>query len=247
MTAQMAIWEEALTVRACRHDSAVPVAVGKSAPKFKPETYRVGPLDKGTANEMVVRHHYLHRKPNVSHCFGLFGENGDVLGAVTFGTPASRHLQQGMCPSDPGKVIELNRLWVHDSCPTNTESFFVARALHALPPLLVVSYADTAWGHDGTIYRALNFNYAGWTDMDRKTARYDYIPPDGLHTRDSFRDGEPKWTHRVRRKPKAKYWIATGNRRERKLLERACAWPSIDWNIYPVPTQHTHLVLRESV
>ena len=129
---------------------------------------------------------------------------------MTFGFPASRHLQKSVCPADPDCVIELNRLWCHDDCPRNTESFFVSRALRALPPLLVVSYADTAWDHTGIIYRALNFHYAGWTDMDRKTPRYDYIPPDGLHTRDSFRGGEAKWTHRVRRKPLARLAFLPG-------------------------------------
>lgn len=224
----------------CENDAVLPVP---QTTAFKAERYRVEQIGKTAANDLVVRHHYLHRRPQNAYSFGLFGLENELLGAVTFGTPASRHLQQGMCPSDPSKVIELNRLWVHDSCPLNTESFFVARALHALPSLLVVSYADTAWGHNGTIYRALNFHYAGWTDMERKTPRYDYIPPDGLHTRESFRGGTAHWTHRVRRKPKAKYWIATGNRRERKALERMCAWPSIDWTTFPVPTEHVHLRL----
>lgn len=212
--------------------------------EFRPESFRVDSLVKQTANELVVRHHYLHRRPSNSYSFGLFDAASDVvMGVVIFGVPPSRHLQQGALPSAPDRVIELNRLWVSDACPRNSESFFVARALRALPPLLVVSYADTAWGHVGTIYRALGFHYAGWTDMERKTPRYDYIPPDGLHTRDAFRGGTPKWTHRVRRKPKAKYWCTTGNRRERRTLETACGWPSIDWHQYPVPDEHVHLVL----
>lgn len=202
--------------------------------------YAVAPIEKQLANDLVVRHHYLHRKPTNSHSFGLFDGPG-LVGAVTFGYPASRHLQKSVCPSNPSCVIELNRLWCHDDCPRNTESYFVARALRMLPPLLVVSYADTAWGHVGTIYQALNFNYAGWTDMERKTPRYDYMAPDGLHTRDSFRGGEARWTHRVRRKPKAKYWLPTGDRRERRNLSALCAWPALDWHKYPVPTEHVHL------
>jgi len=141
---------------------------------FRPDLYNVIPLDKKIANELIVRHHYLHRRPPNAHSFGLVDLEGMVLGAVIFGTPASRHLQMGACPSDPSLVIELNRLWVDDACPRNSESFFVSRALKQLPPLIVVSYADTAWQHVGTIYRALNFHYAGWTDMERKTPRYDY-------------------------------------------------------------------------
>lgn len=211
--------------------------------QFDSASFAVAPIEKDLASALVVKHHYLHRRPNTSHAFGLFDGRGECVGAVTFGFPASRHLQKSMCPDDPGVVIELNRLWCHDDCPRNTESFFVARALKMLPPLLVVSYADTAWGHTGVIYRALNFNYAGWTDMERKTPRYDYIPPDGLHTRDSFRGGEAKWTHRVRRKPKAKYWLATGNRRERIRLSRMCAWPCLDWREFPVSSEHTHMPL----
>lgn len=241
---QLSIWDEWIYVRSDLENPGVPEGSLALAP-FRSELYVVGELDKRTANEMVVRHHYLHRKPSNRFSFGLFNEGGDVLGVVTFGTPASHHLQKSVCPSDPSVVLELNRLWVHDSCPRNSESFFVSRALRALDPFLVVSYADTAWGHVGTVYRALGFRYAGWTDMERKTPRYDYIPPDGLHTRDSFRGGVAKWTHRVRRRPKAKYWRATGDRRERRDLERACAWPSLDWVIYPVPTQHVHVVPRD--
>ena len=103
-----------------------------------------------------------------------------------------------------------------------------------LPPKIVLSYADTAAGHLGYIYRALNFNYAGWTDMERKTPRFDYIAP-GKHSRDAFRNG---YTDRVRRKPKVRYWITTGNRRERKQLDAACLWPKMDWKLEPPPTVH---------
>lgn len=210
--------------------------------EFAADEYTVAAIDKRLASELVVRHHYLHRAPNQSYAFGLFA-GGDVVGAVTFGAPASRHLQMGACPESPSLVTELNRLWCHDDCPRNTESYFVSRALRMLPPLIVVSYADTKWGHVGTVYRALGFRYAGWTDMERKVARWDYIPQDGKHTRDSWRTGEAAWTHRVRRKPKAKYWRATGDRRDRRRLERMCGWPSLDWREFPVPFEHRQFKL----
>lgn len=103
-----------------------------------------------------------------------------------------------------------------------------------LPPLIIVSYADTAHGHAGYIYRALNFNYAGWTDMERKTPRFDYVVP-GKHSREAFRGGVAQFTERVRRKPKVRYWIVTGDRRQQKALRRMCAWPVMDWNQAPPP------------
>lgn len=192
----------------------------------------VEPIASKLAAKLVVDHHYLHRRPPISHAFGLF-MFGQLVGVVTFGTPASRHLQMGACPSAPGDVIELNRLWVHDSQPKNTESWFVSRAMKMLPPKIVVSYADPVHGHYGYIYRALNFRYAGWTDMDRKTPRYDYVARDpSKHTRESSRSGV---AYRVRRIAKVKYWSVTGTRAERRSLIASCAWPALDWNILPPP------------
>lgn len=194
---------------------------------------RVQQVSSQTANTAVVRHHYLHRRTSISFAYGLY-KGPKMLGVVTFGTPPSRHLQMSACPSDPSKVIELNRLWVDDVLPHNTESWFVSRALKMLPPRIVVSYADPRFGHYGYIYRALNFRYAGWTDMERKTPRYDYIPIDtSKHTRDAFRNGI---AYRVRRVAKVKYWTVTGpNRNERRHLEKLSGWPRFDWKRLPPP------------
>ena len=173
------------------------------------------------ARTIVEREHYLHRKPPVSFAFSL-SESCEIVGVCTFGIPASHHMLMSACPTDPSKVIELNRLWVHDRMPRNTESWFVSRCLKLMPPRIVVSYADTSYGHQGYIYRALNFHYAGWTDMDRKTPRFDYVPRNGKHSRDAFRSGE--WV-RIRRKPKIKYWTVTGDRRERFSLTGIAGWP----------------------
>lgn len=189
-------------------------------------------IEPATATRVVVAEHYLHRRPPISHAFGLF-DSDRLVGAVTYGTPASRHLQKSACPTDPGLVMELNRLWVDDAMPGNSESWFVSRSLRMLPPRIVVSYADPLHGHLGYIYRALNFRYAGWTDMERKTPRFDYIPHNpAAHTREAFRSG---YSERRRRVPKVKYWITTGNATDRKRLTRLCGWPSLSWRDSPPP------------
>ncbi|MGA5435497.1 hypothetical protein ACPCIZ_12985 [Streptomyces cellulosae] len=192
-------------------------------------------ISASLARLVAEREHYMHRKPMVSHAYGLHLDDR-LVGIVTFGAPASRHMQMGACPSNPSRVIELNRLWVHDDMPRNTESWFVSRALRHLPPHIVTSYADTAHGHMGFVYRALNFNYAGWTDMERKTPRYDYIPHDpSVHSRDAFRNG---YAMKVRRRPKVRYWTTTGNRTERRELTAMCGWPRLGWKELPPPTEH---------
>lgn len=191
-------------------------------------------LSAVAATELVVAYHYLHRRPTISLAYGLRIVNGRLVGAVTFGVPASRHLQLSVCPSAPDQVLELNRLWVADEMPRNTESWFVSRVLRVMPPRIIVSYADTSYGYLGYVYRALNFHYAGWTDMERKTPRFDYIVP-GKHTRDAFRRERPCFTERRRRLPKIKYWTVSGNRRERRRLAALCPWPSLDWRQTPPP------------
>jgi hypothetical protein len=195
---------------------------------------RVEAIDKATAAAIVVRHHYLHRAPVQSFAYGLIDDNGDVVGVCTFGVPASRNVQTGACPSDPGLVIELNRLWVSDSLPRNSESWFVSRVLKMMPPRIVVSYADTSAGHAGYVYRALNFCYAGWTDMERKTPRFDYVVP-GKHSREAFRGGVAQYTERVRRRPKVKYWTVSGDHRQRARLGKMMCWSRLDWKTLPPP------------
>ena len=155
---------------------------------------------------LLLGHHYAKRVPSITHAFGLF-DAGSIIGVVTFGAPASRHMQVGAFADDPNKVIELNRLCLLDSAPRNSESWFLSQALRLLPPLIVLSYADTVQGHVGFVYRAANFRYAGWTDMDRNTPRFDYLVP-GKHSRQAFRNGVAQYSEKVRRKPKVRYWLS---------------------------------------
>lgn len=130
--------------------------------------FTVAPINRRLADHVVVANHYLHRKPPNSFSFGLF-DAGSLCGVCVLGVPPSRHLQVSVCNSQPDLVLELNRLWIDDSAPRNSESFFISRVLRQLPPRIICSYADCAVGHVGYIYRASNWLYAGYTDMERKT------------------------------------------------------------------------------
>lgn len=196
----------------------------------------VARIDRSVAEKVVVEHHYLHRRSAISFAYGLYSD-AELVGVITVGSPASHHLRVGACPECPQSVMELNRLWVSDAMPRNTETWFLARALALLPPMILVSYADTKQKHMGIVYRAANFFYAGWTDMERAKARMDYLTP-GKHTRDAFRSGDGAASEKVRRKPKVKYWTVTGNARDRKRLRKMCAWPILSWKELPPPTEH---------
>jgi len=171
----------------------------------------------------------------ISYAFGLY-QGTTLRGVCTFGVPPSRHLQMSACPSRPSSVLELNRVWVHDDMQRNTESWFVSRCLKQLPAFIIVSYADTAYHHRGFIYRALNWRFAGLTDEERKTPRFDYLVP-GKHTREAFRSGDGVNAQKVRRKPKYRYWTITGDRRERRALASLCGWADKSWAEYDRKTE----------
>lgn len=191
---------------------------------------------RGTFEWLLLNHHYAKRVPSISFAYGLY--DGDTLiGVVTFGSPPSRHLQMSACKSNPDCVIELNRLCILDHAPANSASFFLAKALGMLPARIVVSYADTVQGHLGFVYRAANFKYAGWTDMERKTPRYDYVTP-GKHSRDAFRLGAGLTSEKVRRRPKIKYWTITGTRLEKHTLSKVVTWSAMSWKDNPPPLTH---------
>ena len=113
-----------------------------------------------TAKMLINEHHYSHRSPQIIYAFGLF-ENDVICGCVTFGKPATPQVAKSVCPSDNGCVIELNRLVITTETK-NAASFLVGNSLRSLPAgMVVVSYADGAYGHVGYIYQASNFWYAG--------------------------------------------------------------------------------------
>ena len=45
-------------------------------------------IDSKTASALVVNRHYLHRRPPISHAFGLY-VGSELVGVVTYGTPSA--------------------------------------------------------------------------------------------------------------------------------------------------------------
>ena len=127
------------------------------------------------AIDTVIREHYLHRKCPVSFAFGAY-LNNKLVGALTVGVPASWSARAGLVGetykqyknnplSRANDVVELNRLWMADELPHNSESRFVGYCLRQLrrinPSMIVLSYADGQMGHVGWVYQATNFFYTG--------------------------------------------------------------------------------------
>ncbi|OHD16553.1 MAG: hypothetical protein A2Y38_01210 [Spirochaetes bacterium GWB1_59_5] len=85
---------------------------------------------------------------------------------------------------------------------------------------IIVSYADTMWGHTGTIYQALNFLYTGAT-----RPRTDADPGDGKHARHFY--GEDRATKRKLRSSKHRYVLFIGP--GRKKMKKCLAYPVLPY------------------
>lgn len=184
--------------------------------------WEVRSIDRALARRIAKERHYLHRCPNTSFAFGLFAPGKDEpSGIVTFGSPSSWRINKSICPDNPHRVIELNRLWIDDSAPYGAASWFISRALKQLPPLIVVSYADTGvanphtgTSHNGTVYRALSFNYAG-----RTRPRTEWRMPGKARN-----VGKIPGAVRSPVTAKERYWTVTGTPSQRRALRALSRW-----------------------
>jgi hypothetical protein len=126
------------------------------------QDWSVKPIDNATAQQVVVEHHYLHRKAPCSQAFGLFDESDNLRGVVMYGTPSSSALRAGIAGKDQStNVIELTRLWIDDSTPKNSESYLIGNSIKHCDKEIVVSFADTSQNHLGIVYQATNWIYTG--------------------------------------------------------------------------------------
>lgn len=125
-----------------------------------------------TVSSFIKEHHYSHTHPGgIEYSFGLLW-NGKLAGACVFGWMAGNSKAKHLPGYDPRHFRELMRLVLLDGVPRNSESRFIGWCLrwlkrHAFNVHVVVSFADPAFGHVGTVYRASNWIYMGLQKLDR--------------------------------------------------------------------------------
>ena len=177
-----------------------------------PLEYKVVQIPYSATKDWILNIHYAKRMPSISYAYGLY-RWGEMVGMVSYGTPASPSLCKGVCDEEQrSDVIELNRLVLKDNLP-NEASFLVSRSLKMLPtPKVVVSYADTDQDHAGIVYQATNWLFTGTTKP-----RTDMAGKDGKHSRHHLGDR----TNRINRSAKHRYVYFIGTKKEKKVLRDA--------------------------
>ena len=121
--------------------------------------------DRSEAVQLVKAFHYSKSAPNTATaCHGLVNPDGVRVGAAIW-IPPTKNAAMSVCGVHPWTgVLCLSRLVVAPEVPINGASFLLGRSMKLIDrarwPVLV-TYADTALGHTGAIYRATNWQRLG--------------------------------------------------------------------------------------
>lgn len=139
--------------------------------KYTVKDFNVVVVSREEVSEFIEKNHYSHNINGVHSeiCFALKNA-GELIGAAIFGKMAMRNAYKKYHPIEK-EIIELRRLVCIDDTPKNTESYFIGHMLRYLRKFsqykVVISYADSTYGHRGTIYKASNFELIGVTKAAR--------------------------------------------------------------------------------
>lgn len=167
-------------------------------------------------NEIAAFIEKWHYSKNVNglmsdYCFKLTDTTGKLIGGMMYGKIAMAGVWKKYA-SNESELIELRRLCCIDNTPKNTESYFIGHTLRWLKRntkiKTVISYADTTYGHEGTIYKASNFKLVGMTQPGKvimfegkryhdKTIRTKYkgeLKPFAKKIKDALADGTAYYT-----------------------------------------------------
>jgi hypothetical protein len=135
--------------------------------KANVKDFIVKPSNLRVTRDFIEKWHYSKNVNGlrISQIFGLFHEK-NLIGAMIYGALGMANNWKKFVEAE-SKVVELKRLCCIDKTPKNTESYFIGKTLRWMKQNsdydLVVSYADTYYGHEGTIYKASNFKHMGLT------------------------------------------------------------------------------------
>lgn len=194
-------------------------------------------IDKKTAEIFVTNKHYSRRASIFWAGYGLV-ENGKIVGVAVYGQP-SPALQRFAFKDRDFRMFELARVVVQTSTK-NATSFLVGNSLKQLykdkGKCAVVSYADSEWGHVGTIYQATNWLYTGATVSHDKMYLVDGKRVHPMTLRDRGITSPVKWAKEndiemVKPMPKHRYFMLLGNKWEVRDMKEKLKYPVI--NEYP--------------
>jgi hypothetical protein len=173
--------------------------------------YKVSLCNRKEIADFIEKWHYSKNVNGLqtTYCFKL-EDHGNLIGAMMYGKIAMKGVWKKYAENE-SDIIELRRLCCIDDTPKNTESYFIGVTLRWLRKntniKMVISYADSNFGHTGVIYQATNFVRVGMTTGGRvilydgkryhdKTIRTRYkgeLKPFAKKIREALESGEAEY------------------------------------------------------
>lgn len=124
-------------------------------------------IPRAEACEVIRAHHYSGRVVNNSYIHLGVWVGGERLGVLQLGYALNpRRVEHVVSNTGIDEYLELNRMWLSDKAPRNSESRALACVVRwlrrALPRIRwIQSFADERCGGWGVVYQAANFAYVG--------------------------------------------------------------------------------------
>lgn len=159
------VCEGSLTAEQAAHQSSG----GGSNPTPSLQNLRVEECPLADVRQFIESHHYSKSVKGVTPAYSFkVTLDGRLVGAAIFGLPAMKETREKYSEFGKCRLLELRRFVMVDDTPRNSESRSIAVMLKILKKHgieRILSYADPAHGHVGTIYKALGFVCLGQTSL----------------------------------------------------------------------------------
>jgi len=128
-------------------------------------------IPRNIGNEYIKRYHYTHKVcTGTKWTLGVI-INGEIKGIIQLGTGVQpKATEQWVKGTNKGEWVELNRNWLAEDLPHNSESKVMGlmfQWLRVNQPHIkwVVTFANGAAGHVGIQYQASNWIYTGYNKV----------------------------------------------------------------------------------
>ena len=132
------------------------------------DTFYVKMMDRRLANDIIKQNHYSGKiYAGTKLHLGVYAPT--LLGVLQYGVAMNPASQASVVEGTKGdEYLELNRMWLDESLPRNSESMAVSYSIHFIKHskhfhqvAWIQSFADEKCGKFGVVYQACNFLYCG--------------------------------------------------------------------------------------
>lgn len=129
--------------------------------------FSIRKVDHKTAKSWVEKWHYSKRIPTgKNYLFGLYHE-ADLYAVAVYGTGVNPYQAKFL---EVHNVVELKRLARSDPKLDYPMTKFISKTVKMLKTEIrfqcLVSFSDPEQGHEGTLYKAAGFKFAGLTNAE---------------------------------------------------------------------------------